>query len=177
MNANRLFLLLALGSAIGLWAYGRYITAPRPPHQRPPSVTSPGNRRVEKSDDDWRTYLTRAQYNVMRNSDTEWPGSSALLHENQPGTFVCMGCRNPLFSSESKFESNTGWPSFYAPVVPNAVYTEPNEIRDGNRTEVRCAVCDAHLGHVFPDGPAPTGLRYCINGMALAFAGVSHQKK
>lgn len=166
MNANRLFLLIALGLALGLWGYGRYVARPRPPHQRPPGATSPGNRRVEKSDADWQTVLTRAQYAVMHGRDTEWPGSSPLLHEHRPGTYACAGCRNPLFSSETKFESNTGWPSFYAPLVPNAMYSEP----DGNRTEVRCAVCDAHLGHVFADGPEPTGLRYCINGVALQFA-------
>lgn len=165
MNANRLFLLLALGLGIGLWAYGRYVTKPRPSHRRPPAVTSPGNRRVEKTEADWRTDLTRAQYKVMREGDTEWPGSSALLREYRSGTFACAGCRNPLFSSATKFESNTGWPSFYAPIVPNAIYTEP----DGNRTEVRCSVCDAHLGHVFTDGPIPTGLRYCMNGGAMVF--------
>lgn len=165
MNANRLFLLLALVLLTGLLLYAMYVAEPRPPHHRPAGVTSPGNRRIEKSDADWQDYLTRAQYNVMRGRDTEWPGSSPLLHEYRPGTFVCAGCRNPLFSATTKFESNTGWPSFYVPIVPNAVYTEP----DGNRTEVRCAVCDAHLGHVFSDGPAPTGLRYCMNGVALQF--------
>ncbi len=165
MNSNRLFLLLALGLSLAVWAYGRYVATPRPPHQRPPGATSPGGRRVAKSDADWQTFLTRAQYNVMRGRETEWPGSSPLLHEHRSGMYACVGCRNPLFRSETKFESNTGWPSFYAPLVPNAVYTEP----DGNRTEVRCAVCDAHLGHVFTDGPAPTGLRYCLNGVALEF--------
>ena len=165
MNSNRLFLLVAVCLGIGLWGYSRYVTKPRPPHRRPAGATSPGHRRVEKTDDEWKTALTRAQYNVMRGSDTEWPGSSPFLHEHQSGTFACVGCHNPLFSSATKFESNTGWPSFYAPIVPNAVYTEP----DGNRTEVRCAVCDAHLGHVFADGPAPTGLRYCMNGVALVF--------
>ena len=101
----------------------------------------------------------------MRGRDTEWPNSSPLNHEHGTGSYVCASCRNPLFSSNTKFESHTGWPSFYAPVVSNAVYTEP----DGNRTEVRCAVCDAHLGHVFTDGPAPTGLRYCMNGVAMTF--------
>jgi len=165
MNVNRLFLLFALGLAIALWLYGRYVATPRPPHKRPPGVTSPGNRRVEKTDDDWESTLTRAQYVVMRGRGTEWAGSSDLLHEHRPGTFNCVGCRNPLFSSATKFESNTGWPSFYAPIVANAIYTEP----DGGRTEVRCAVCDAHLGHVFSDGPAPTGLRYCMNGVAMQF--------
>ena len=166
MNTNRLFLLIALAFIAGFWAYGRYVTQPRPAHRRPPGTTSPGNRRVEKTDADWQTYLTRAQYAVMRENDTEWPGSSDLLHEHRLGTFVCAGCQNALFSSQTKFESNTGWPSFYAPALPNAVYTEP----DGSRTEVRCAVCDAHLGHVFADGPAPTGQRYCMNGTAMTFS-------
>ena len=82
-----------------------------------------------------------------------------------PARYVCAGCRNPLFTSETKFESGTGWPSFYAPIGENAVYSEP----DGGRTEVRCSVCDAHLGHVFTDGPDPTGLRNCMNGVALGF--------
>ncbi|MEZ0538384.1 peptide-methionine (R)-S-oxide reductase MsrB [Fibrella arboris] len=166
MNLNRLFLVVALLVAAGVWVYGRYVAKPRPPHRRPAGVTSPGNRRVALSDADWQATLSRAQYNVLRNRDTEWPGSSPLLHEHRPGTFICAGCHNPLFSSTTKFESNTGWPSFYAPIVANAIYTEP----DGNRTEVRCAVCDGHLGHVFTDGPAPTGLRYCMNGEAMQFA-------
>ncbi|MEZ0487438.1 peptide-methionine (R)-S-oxide reductase MsrB [Fibrella aquatica] len=165
MNSNRLFLTVALLLVAGIWLYGRYVATPRPPHKRPPGVTSPGNRRVEKTDDEWESILTRGQYVVMRGRGTEWAGSSDLLHEHRSGTFVCVGCRNPLFSSATKFESNTGWPSFYAPIIANAIYTEP----DGNRTEVRCAVCDAHLGHVFTDGPAPTGLRYCMNGVAMAF--------
>lgn len=101
----------------------------------------------------------------MRASGTEWPNSSPLANEHGTGTYVCTGCRNPLFSSATKFESGTGWPSFYAPVVKNAVYEES----DGMRTEIRCSVCDAHLGHVFADGPDPTGLRYCMNGVAMRF--------
>ena len=101
----------------------------------------------------------------MRGSGTEWPNSSPLTQEHRPGIYICAGCRNPLFSSQAKFESGTGWPSFSSPIAPNAVYTEP----DGNRTEVRCSVCDAHLGHVFNDGPEPTGLRYCMNGVAMEF--------
>lgn len=165
MKPTAVFLLAALLLCGGIWLYGIYFGTSRPPHRRPPGTTSPGNRRVEKTDVAWRSQLTWAQYRVMRERSTEWPNSSPLNHEHRPGTFVCAGCRNPLFSSKTKFESGTGWPSFYDPVVPNAVYTEP----DGNRTEVRCSVCDAHLGHVFSDGPDPTGLRYCMNGVAMAF--------
>ncbi|WP_077919054.1 peptide-methionine (R)-S-oxide reductase MsrB [Spirosoma sp. 209] len=165
MKQTQLFLLLAVLVAGGLWLYATYFGTPRPPHRRPAGATSPGNRRVEKSDADWSQILTAAQYRVMRDRGTEWPNSSPLNHEHRPGTFACAGCRNPLFASTAKFESGTGWPSFFAPILSNAVYTEP----DGNRSEVRCAVCDAHLGHVFPDGPAPTGLRYCMNGVALTF--------
>ncbi|MBO0931257.1 peptide-methionine (R)-S-oxide reductase MsrB [Fibrella aquatilis] len=165
MNQNKLFLLLALLLGGGIWLYGTYFATPRPPHQRPPGATSPGGRRMTKTDADWRIHLTQAQYAVLRESHTEWPNSSDLTHEKRAGIYVCAGCRNPLFSSKTKFDSNTGWPSFFAPIVPNAIYTEP----DGNRTEVRCAVCDGHLGHVFPDGPEPSGLRYCMNGDAMVF--------
>jgi peptide-methionine (R)-S-oxide reductase len=166
MKQNRLFLLIALVLAGGLWLYGTYVAKPRPIHHLPPGATSPGGRRVEKSDAYWKDILTWSQYRVVRDRGTELPNSSPLTYEHRAGTYVCVGCRNPLFSSKTKFESGTGWPSFYAPIVSNAVYTEP----DGNRTEVRCSVCDAHLGHVFKDGPEPTGLRYCMNGVALAFS-------
>ncbi|WP_461127867.1 peptide-methionine (R)-S-oxide reductase MsrB [Spirosoma aerophilum] len=166
MQQNRLFIVIALVLASGLWAYGTFVAKPRPPHQRPPGATSPNNRRVEKPDADWKKLLTRSQYNITRKSDTEWPNSSELTHERRPGVYSCVCCHNPLFPSTTKFDSHTGWPSFFAPIVTNAVYTEP----DGNRTEVRCSVCDAHLGHVFPDGPEPTGLRYCMNGEAMTFA-------
>lgn len=162
---NRFFLLIAGLLTVGLWLYGQYGATPRPPHQRPPGTSSPDGRRVVKADAEWRDQLTGEQYGVMWSGETEWPNSSSLTHETHSGTYLCAGCRNLLFSSATKFDSHTGWPSFYAPFVKNAVYTEP----DGNRTEVRCAVCDAHLGHVFTDGPAPTGLRYCINGAALTF--------
>lgn len=165
MKQTPLFLLIAVLIAGGVWLYHTYFGTPRPPHRRPPRATSPGNRRVAKTDTKWHDVLTRSQYNVMRDRGTEWPNSSPLTHEHRPGTYACVGCHNLLFASPTKFESGTGWPSFSAPIVPNAVYTEP----DGNRTEVRCAVCDAHLGHVFNDGPDPTGLRYCMNGVALGF--------
>lgn len=166
MKQNALFLLAAVLIAAGMWLYGTFVATPRPPHRRPAGATSPRNRRVEKPDAEWRQELSWAQYRVMRGRGTEWPNSSPLTHEHGRGTYRCVGCLNPLFSSQAKFESGTGWPSFYTPIVPNAVYTEP----DGNRTEVRCSVCDAHLGHVFTDGPDPTGLRYCMNGVALAFS-------
>lgn len=165
MKSTHVFLLVAFLLAAGMWLYGTYFGTPRPPHRQRPGATSPGNRRVERTDAEWKQQLTWAQYRVMRNRGTEWPNSSPLTHEHRVGTYVCAGCRNPLFSGKTKFDSGTGWPSFSAPIVPNAVYTEP----DGNRTEVRCAVCDAHLGHVFRDGPDPTGLRYCMNGVAMAF--------
>ncbi|MBO0938291.1 peptide-methionine (R)-S-oxide reductase MsrB [Fibrella sp. HMF5335] len=165
MNQNKRFLLIVGLLLVAIWGIGTYFGTPRPPHQRPPGATSPGGRRVIRTDADWKAQLSRAQYAVLRESNTEWPNSSDLTHEKRPGVYVCAGCHNPLFSSKAKFESNTGWPSFFAPIVTNATYTEP----DGNRTEIRCAVCDGHLGHVFPDGPEPTGLRYCINGDALLF--------
>lgn len=165
MKQTHIFLLIALLIAGGLWVYGTYFATPKPPHQRPVGATSPGNRRVEKTDAEWRKQLSWSQYRVTRQSGTEWPNSSELTREHRPGEYACVGCRNLLFSSRTKFDSNTGWPSFYAPAVPNAIYTEP----DGNRTEVRCSVCDAHLGHVFKDGPEPTGLRYCLNGVAMTF--------
>lgn len=166
MKLNTLFLLTALVLAGGLWAYGTYLAKPRPPHRRPAGATSPNGRRVEKTDAEWKEILTRSQYNIVRKSGTEWPNSSDLTHEHRRGTYTCVACHNPLFSSATKFDSHTGWPSFYIPIVPNAVYNEP----DGNRTEVRCSVCDAHLGHVFNDGPEPTGLRYCMNGVAMEFS-------
>ena len=165
MNQNSTFLLVALVLAGGLWLYSKYFSTARQPHQRPAGTTSPANRRVEQTDAEWRAALAGSQYRILRERGTEWAGSSELNHEHRPGMFVCAGCRNPLFASKTKFDSGTGWPSFYAPIVPNAVYDEP----DGGRTEVRCAVCDGHLGHVFSDGPAPTGLRYCMNGAAMEF--------
>ncbi|GAB2581865.1 peptide-methionine (R)-S-oxide reductase MsrB [Spirosoma areae] len=169
MQQNTLFLLIAILLIGGLWFYGSYVATPKPPHHRPAGATSPGGWRVEKTDAEWKEILTRSQYHITRESGTEWPNSSDLTHEHRQGTYACVACHNPLFSWATKFDSRTGWPSFYAPVVPNALYTE----RDGNRTEVRCSVCDAHLGHVFTDGPAPTGLRYCMNGGALGFVGES----
>jgi len=123
---------------------------------------------VTHTDAEWRQLLTPNQYAVLRQQATEPPFSSPLDREKRGGIFSCAGCGNPLFSSKTKFDSRTGWPSFYKP-LPNAV----NEARDSTlgmiRTEIHCRRCGGHLGHVFDDGPRPTGLRYCMNGLAMTF--------
>ena len=120
------------------------------------------------SDADWRKRLNPQQYDVLRKHGTERPGSSALNHEKRKGTFACAGCDLPLFSSDTKFESGTGWPSFYQP-LPDAIGTKSDRSYFMVRTEVHCKRCIGHLGHVFDDGPKPTGLRYCMNGVAMKF--------
>lgn len=123
---------------------------------------------VTRTDAEWRARLTDEQYYIMRQHGTERPGSCALLYEKRQGTFSCAGCDTPLFASTLKFESGTGWPSFNDP-LPGSVETTTDRSHGMVRTEVHCATCGSHLGHVFPDGPPPTGLRYCINGVALNF--------
>ena len=124
--------------------------------------------KVTHTDNEWRKILTPEQYRVMRGHGTEAPGSCALLHEKRPGTFTCAGCGQPLFKSTVKFESGTGWPSFNEP-VPGAVESSVDDTYGMRRTEVHCSNCGSHLGHVFDDGPPPTHLRYCINGVAMNF--------
>ncbi|MCC7347252.1 MAG: peptide-methionine (R)-S-oxide reductase MsrB [Variibacter sp.] len=127
-----------------------------------------GRFEVTRTDAEWRRLLTPAQYEVMRNHGTEPPGSCALNFEKRAGTFSCAGCGQPLFVSKRKFESGTGWPSFNDP-EPNAVETSSDRSYGMVRTEVHCRRCGSHLGHVFDDGPPPTHLRYCINGVAMNF--------
>jgi len=123
---------------------------------------------VEHTDAEWRKLLTPEQYAVLRQSGTEYAFSSPLDEEKRPGTYACAGCALDLFSSKTKFDSGTGWPSFYAP-LKNAVLTSRDDSLGMDRTEVHCRRCGGHLGHVFDDGPPPTGLRYCMNGVALTF--------
>jgi peptide-methionine (R)-S-oxide reductase len=120
------------------------------------------------ADADWRKRLDPQAYDVLRKHGTERPGTSPLNHEKRKGTFACAGCDLPLFSSDTKFESGTGWPSFYQP-LPGAIGTTSDRSFFMTRTEVHCSRCEGHLGHVFDDGPKPTGLRYCMNGVALKF--------
>ncbi len=124
--------------------------------------------KVQKTDDEWRAQLSELAYKVTRKHGTERAGT----HDNfpkEPGTYRCVCCDAPLFDQTTKFESGTGWPSFFAPLAPEAVETMVDRSFFTKRTEVHCAACEAHLGHVFPDGPAPTGLRYCMNGVAMTF--------
>jgi peptide-methionine (R)-S-oxide reductase len=162
MRSRRQF-LFAAGSALTLGMGLSWFGAGR-------ASTTVGDKRFpsEKTDTEWRRLLTPDQYRVLRGHATERAFTSPLNNEKRTGTFVCAGCGHPLFASETKFESGTGWPSFWTP-LPNGVGTQVDRSWLMVRTEVHCANCGGHLGHVFEDGPKPTGLRYCMNGVALQF--------
>lgn len=125
--------------------------------------------KVSLTDTEWRAKLSAEQYRVLRQHGTECAFTGPFLSEKRPGTYACAGCGAPLFRSKEKFESGTGWPSFFAAIDKDAVSHHEDRSYGMSRTEIRCASCDGHLGHVFPDGPAPTGLRYCTNGLAFEF--------
>ncbi|RPE75488.1 peptide-methionine (R)-S-oxide reductase MsrB [Vulcaniibacterium tengchongense] len=127
------------------------------------------NSPAAKTDAEWREQLTPEQYAVCRCSATERAFTGKYWNHKAPGTYVCVACRAPLFSSEAKYDSGSGWPSYWEPIAADAVAERPDDSHGMRRIEVRCAHCDSHLGHVFPDGPRPTGLRYCINSAALDF--------
>ena len=131
--------------------------------------TSEVIEKIVKTDEEWKKLLTPEQYNVLRHEGTERAFTSPLNKVHDKGVFVCAACGLTLFSSDTKFDSGTGWPSFFAPIAPAHVTTKADRSLFGERTEVRCARCGGHLGHVFPDGPKPTGLRYCMNGVAMKF--------
>ena len=158
MMTRRLFLLGAGTAAVALSAAG----------MRSGPVRAAQTFEVAHTEEEWRKVLTPEQFAVLRQSATERPFTSPLLEEHRKGVFTCAGCELDLFSSDTKFDSGTGWPSFWKP-LDNAVATEEDTTFGMVRTAVHCRRCGGHLGHVFDDGPKPTGLRYCMNGIALAF--------
>ena len=135
----------------------------------PPKIEIDPIVKITKTDEEWKKQLSATAYRVLRHEDTERPFVNPLHDNHEPGIYYCVGCDLPLFSSEHKFDSGTGWPSFWQPIDPRAVETRTDFKLFLPRTEVHCARCGGHQGHVFKDGPKPTGLRYCINGVALKF--------
>ncbi|WP_246481842.1 peptide-methionine (R)-S-oxide reductase MsrB [Natronogracilivirga saccharolytica] len=139
------------------------------PHWFDPGLFPSQNEPVNLSDSEWKERLTPAEYEVLRSHGTEPPFKNEYFHNEEEGVYLCRGCSNPLFSSAAKFRSSSGWPSFFAPVSQERIGTESDHRLLMERTEVHCARCGGHLGHVFEDGPEPTGLRYCLNSPSLRF--------
>jgi peptide-methionine (R)-S-oxide reductase len=139
------------------------------PAPAPPKGSHEVIEKIVKTDDEWKKILTPEQYDVLRHEGTERAFTSPLNNVHEKGVFVCAACGLTLYSSDQKFDSGTGWPSFWAPIDPKHITTNTDRSFFQVRTEVRCARCGGHLGHVFPDGPPPTGLRYCMNGVAMKF--------
>ena len=158
---TRRYIFLVGASAIAVFVANRILG-------RPSASKAAETFEITHSDTEWRTLLTRSQYGVLRPQGTEPPYSSPLDHEKRPGTFACAGCDLLLFSSKTKFDSHTGWPSFWQP-LDGAIGTSEDRLFGMTRTEVHCRRCGGHLGHVFDDGPPPTSLRYCMNGVAMTF--------
>ncbi|MBW4652077.1 MAG: peptide-methionine (R)-S-oxide reductase MsrB [Kaiparowitsia implicata GSE-PSE-MK54-09C] len=161
--------LLEAGAAVigGAWVV-KTISNTLDPTEVDTMATSNEQFTVNKTEQEWREMLTPEQFQVLRKHGTERAGTSPLDKIYEPGTYNCSGCGTPLFTSETKFNSGTGWPSFYAP-IDGAIATTTDRSLFMTRVEVHCATCGGHLGHVFPDGPAPTGQRYCMNGVSLEF--------
>jgi peptide-methionine (R)-S-oxide reductase len=147
---------VAVLGAAALWRMGKSVPAQAETFE------------ITKTEEEWKAILTPEQFAVLRKEDTEYPGTSPLLHEKRKGTFHCAGCDLPLYSSETKYDSGTGWPSFWE-ALPNAVASKEDASLMMVRTECHCRRCGGHLGHIFDDGPPPTGMRHCINGLALNF--------
>lgn len=164
MTRRELIGMASVG-AIAIVVAGGYGWSALTSGQAPPDPAFP----VHHSDAEWRAKLAPAAYQILRQNGTERPFSSPLLGEHRQGRFACGGCSQALFDSATKYDSHTGWPSFWAP-LPNALATRDDRSVGMARTEVRCAQCGSHIGHVFDDGPKPTGLRYCMNGAAMAFS-------
>jgi peptide-methionine (R)-S-oxide reductase len=166
IEMNRRMILYVSGACAGVAASGLRL-ARRADAAGQTAAAKPYT--VVHTDAEWRQILSPAAYNVLRESGTELPFTSPLLHEERAGTFFCAGCALPLYSSTTKYDSGTGWPSFWDH-LPHAIDTSDDTSFGMDRTEVHCSRCGGHLGHVFPDGPQPTGLRYCMNGVALTFS-------
>ncbi|HTH99273.1 MAG TPA: peptide-methionine (R)-S-oxide reductase MsrB [Stellaceae bacterium] len=161
MLSRRSLLMAAAPLALALGGVGLF-------HRPKAAMLAAGNFPVKHTAAEWRKLLTSHQYSILREAGTEYPFTSPLLDEHRHGIFQCAGCAHPLFSSETKYDSGTGWPSFWAP-LKDSIGTERNDSFGFSRIAVHCATCGGHLGHVFEDGPKPTGLRYCMNGVALKF--------